>query len=168
MRALRSIAAAAVTAAALVSAPVQAKEFVVVESPEIFAAYQVICLANPGNLDAQIATAKAAPYGFTLAETSDDGLQRFENDRLFAAMRKDAKNHFCMVGGRLAEGTSLETGSAGGTKALDQKGERMSTTSTMIMWSDIKVKPVTIYMYTHTVKGSITIGSFLTGVQQGQ
>ena len=168
MRTLRSTAAAALAAAAFVSVPVQAKELVVVESPEIFAAYQVVCLANSGNLDGQIATAKAAPYGFTLAETSDDGSQRFENPRLFAAMRKDAKNHFCMVGGRLAEGTTLEAGSAAGAKTLDQKGARMSTTSTMVMWSDVKVKPITIYMYTHTVKGPITIGSFLTGVQQGQ
>jgi hypothetical protein len=168
MRALRSIAAAALTAAALVSAPVQAKELTVVEAPEIFAAYQAICLANPGNLDAQIAAAKAAPYGFTLAETSEDGSQRYDNSRLFAAMRKDAKNHFCMVGGRLADGTPLETGAAAGAKTLDQKGARMSTTSTMIMWSDIKVKPVTIYMYTHTVRGPITVGSFLSGVQQGQ
>lgn len=168
MRALRSIAAAALAAAALASVQVQAKELAVVESPEIFAAYQVICLANPVDLDAQIAAAKGAPYGFTLAETSEDGSQRFENDRLFAAMRKDAKNHFCVVGGRLAEGTSLETGSAAGTAVLDKKGARMSTTETMVMWSDVAVKPVTIYMYTHTVKGSITIGSFLTGVQQGQ
>ncbi len=166
--ALRSTAAAALAAAALVSAPVQAKDFVVVESPEIFAAYQAICLANPGNLDAQIATAKAAPYGFTLAETSDDGSQRFENDRLFAAMRKDAKNHFCMVGGRLAEGTSLETGSAAGASVLDKKGARMTSSATMVMWSDVAVKPITIYMYTHTVQGPITIGSFLTGVQQGK
>lgn len=160
--------AAALAAATLISVPAQAKELAVVESPEIFAAYQAICLANPNDLDGQIATAKAAPYGFTLAEASEDGSQRFENPRLFAAMRKDEKNHFCMVGGRLAEGTSLETGAAAGAKALDQKGARMSTTPTMIMWSDIKVKPITIYMYTHTVKGPITIGSFLTGVQQGK
>lgn len=38
-----------------------------VKPTEIFAAYQVICLANPGDLDAQIAAAKAAPYNFTLA-----------------------------------------------------------------------------------------------------
>lgn len=168
MRTLRSTAAAALAAAAFVSVPVQAKELVVVESPEIFAAYQVVCLANSGNLDGQIATAKAAPYGFTLAETSEDGSQRFENPRLFAAMRKDAKNHFCMVGGRLAEGTSLETGAAAGAKTLDQKGARVTTTSTMVIWSDVKIKPITIYMYTHTLASGLTIGSFLTGVSQGQ
>jgi hypothetical protein len=168
MRALRSIAAAALTAAALVAAPVQAKDLTVVESPEIFAAYQAICLANPSNLDAQIATAKSAPYNFVLAESGADGSQRFDNPRLFTAMRKDAKNHFCMVGGRLADGTTLETGSAAGTAELDKKGARMSTTATMIMWSDVAVKPVTIYMYTHTVRGQITVGSFLTGVSQGQ
>ena len=168
MRALRSIAAAALAAAAFVSVPAQAKELVVVESPEIFAAYQAICLANPGDLDGQIATAKAAPYGFTLVETSEDGSQRFENPRLFAAMRKDAKNHFCMVGGRLAEGTSLETGATAGAKTLDQKGARVTTTSTMVIWSDVKIKPITIYMYTHTLASGLTIGSFLTGVSQGQ
>lgn len=166
--ALRSIAAAALAAAALVAVPAQAKDMVVVESPEVFAAYQAICLANPGDLDAQIATAKAAPYNFVLADTAADGSQRYENPRLFAAMRKDAKNHFCMVGGRFADGTSLETGAAAGAAVLDQKGARMTTTDKMIMWSDIKVKPVTIYMYTHTVQGPITVGSFLTGVSQSQ
>jgi hypothetical protein len=168
MRALRSIAAAALAAAAFTSAPVQAKDFVVVEPAEIFAAYQVICLAKPSDLDAQIAAAKAAPYSMALAETSEDGSQRFDNDRLFAAMRKDAKNHFCMVGGRLADGTTIQTGAAAGAAVLDKKGARLSSTDTMVMWSDTAVKPVTIYMYTHTVKGPITIGSFLSGVSQGQ
>ena len=115
---LRSIAAAALAAGALVSVPAQAKELAVVKPTEIFAAYQVICLANPGDLDAQIAAAKAAPYNFTLAETSEDGSQRFDNPRMFAAMRKDAKNHFCMVGGRLAEGTSIDAASAAGASVL--------------------------------------------------
>jgi hypothetical protein len=168
MRALRSIAAAALAAAAFVSAPVQAKDFVVVEPAEIFAAYQVVCLAKPGDIDAQIAAAKAAPFGMVLAETSEDGSQRFDNDRLFAAMRKDAKNHFCMVGGRLADGTTLETGAAAGASVLDKKGARMTSNATMVIWSDVAVKPVTIYMYTHTVKGPVTIGSFLSGVSQGQ
>ena len=168
MRALRSIAAAALAAAALSSAPVQAKTLAVAEPAEIFAAYQVICLANPGNVDAQIAAAKAAPYNFTLAETTADGSMRFEGERLFAAMRKDDKNLFCMVGGRLAEGTTLETASAAGAAVLDTKGARMTSTATMILWSDVKVKPTTIYMYTHTVQGPITIGSFLTGVNQNK
>lgn len=168
MRALRTIAAAALGAAALVSAPAQAKELVVVDSAEVFAAYQVICLANLDNLDAQTAAAQAAPYGFTLVETTADGSLRFENPRLFAAMRKDEKNHFCMVGGRLPEGTTLEAASAAGGKELDKKAPRMSTSDTMVMWSDVKVKPVTIYMYTHTVAPGVTVGSFLTGVSLKQ
>jgi hypothetical protein len=125
---LRSIAAAALAVGALVSVPAQAKELAVVKPSEIFAAYQVICLANPGDLDAQIAAAKAAPYNFTLAETSEDGSQRFDNPRMFAAMRKDAKNHFCMVGGRLAEGTSIDAASAAGASVLDKKGARVAAT----------------------------------------
>ena len=38
----------------------------------------------------------------------------------------------------------------------------------MVMWSDIKVKPTTIYMYTQTVRGPIIVGSFLTGISQEQ
>ena len=165
---LRSIAAAALAVGALVSVPAQAKELAVVKPTEIFAAYQVICLANPGDLDAQIAAAKAAPYNFTLAETSEDGSQRFDNPRMFAAMRKDAKNHFCMVGGRLAEGTSIDAASAAGASVLDKKGARVAATGEMVMWSDIKVKPTTIYMYTQTVRGPIIVGSFLTGISQEQ
>ena len=168
MRALRSIAVAALAAAALVSAPVQAKDLVVVEAPEIFAAYQVICLANPDNLDAQIAAAKAAPFGFVLAETSADGSQRFETKQLFAAMRKDEKYHLCMVGGRLADGTTIETASAVGAPVLDKKGARLASNAQMVIWSDTTVKPVTIYMYSHTVAGPVTVGSFLTGVSKGQ
>lgn len=87
---------------------------------------------------------------------------------MFAAMRKDAKNHFCMVGGRLAEGTSIDAASAAGASVLDKKGARVAATGEMVMWSDIKVKPTTIYMYTQTVRGPIIVGSFLTGISQEQ
>lgn len=166
--AFRSVAAAAFAAAALVSVPAQGKELVVVESAEIFAAYQVICLANPGNLNAQVAAAKAAPYNFSLIETTADGSMRYENPRLFVAMRKDAKNHFCMVGGRLPDGTKLEAGAAVGAPVLDKLAPRMLTNEQMVMWSDVKAKPVLLYMYSHTVASGITVGSFLTGVSQDQ
>lgn len=130
---------------------------------DVFTAYQAICLANPGDLDKQIATAKAAPFNYELKETSADGSMRFENGQTFVAMRRNAQYHFCMAGGRMDSTVTRESIEAVGSPVLDKLGRHMTDPRGNTVWVD-PAKPGSILMYSQIDKGPIRISSWLSGV----
>ena len=165
--ALRTIAiAAGLSLAAASPALAQNAPFPVIPNSEVFSAYQAICLAQPSDTAAQIAAATAAPYGMTLVETAEDGSKRFKNDRMFAAMLKSKEYQFCMVAGNIGSDATVQSASALAEPVLSRKGQRVAESETQVIWSDVNVKPVTIYMYMHSNVDGTVIGSYLTGVEQ--
>ncbi len=130
---------------------------------EVFTAYQAICLAQPGDLDKQIATATAAPFNYVLKETTADGSMRFENGKTFVAVRRNAQYHFCMAGGRMDPTVSRGSIEAVSLPVLDKLGSRSTDQRGNTVWVD-PAKPGSILMYSQIDQGPIRISSWLSGV----
>ncbi len=164
---MRSLLPTLLAAAAVLSfagpAAAQQTALPITSPQDVFTAYQAVCLANPGDLDKQVATAKAAPFNYVLKETSADGSMRFENGQTFVAMRRNAQYHFCMAGGRMDPTVTRESIEAVGNAALDKLGSRMTDPRGNTVWVD-PAKPGSILMYSQIDKGPIRISSWLSGV----
>jgi hypothetical protein len=164
---VRSLLPSLLTAAAALalSGPAAAQQTAlpVIQPDEVFTAYRAICLANPGDLDKQVATAKAAPFNYVLKETTADGSMRFENGKTFVAMRRNAQYHFCMTGGRMDPTVTRESIEAVGNAELDKLGSRNTDQRGNTVWVD-PAKPGSILMYSQIDKGPTRISSWLSGV----
>lgn len=164
---MRSLLPTLLAAAAVLSfagpAAAQQTALPITTPQEVFTAYQAVCLAQPGDLDKQIATAKAAPFNYVLKETSADGSMRFENGRTFVAMRRNATHHFCMAGGRMEPASSRESIEEIALPVLGKLGSRNIDRRGNTVWAD-PAKPGEIFMYSQADKGPIRISSWLTGV----
>ena len=158
----RILIAAALAAVTLSPGFALAKTFPVSTPEDVFSAYKAICLANPDDTAAQIATAKSAPYAMTLSR-EEGGDKTFENERMFAATKDEDGRRFCMVSGRLADGTSIEEPGALVDKVLPASVTRIGASENRISWADPQAKPMRIFMYMQQDRNGQLIGSFMTG-----
>ncbi|MFN3517006.1 MAG: hypothetical protein ACK4YM_07585 [Novosphingobium sp.] len=168
---MRSLLPALLAAAAvqILAGPAAAQrtELPITSPQEVFTAYQAVCLANPGDLDKQIATAKVAPFGYVLQETSADGSMRFENGQTFVAMRRNAKYHFCMAGGRTDPTVTRASIEAVSLPVLDKLGIRTTDQRGNTVWFD-PAKPDLTLMYRQIDLGPIRMIARFSGMTAEQ
>lgn len=140
----------------------------IVKPGEIFAVFQTVCIAQPGDGAKQVAAAKAAPYDLKVTDASPDGSVQLDNGRIVVGIGKEGSLDLCMVSGRTDQSLSRKAMEDISAPVLDKLGTRKTDPQGNILWLDKPVEPETIYMYSQIDDGPIRVSSWLTGVMQGK
>lgn len=166
---MKHLLPAALALSALVSGPALAQQPKLLETTslgEIFAAYQAICVAHTGDAKAQAKAAQAAPFAMTPDGGSADGTVKFINARMFANVLDDGQKRYCMVTGRVAEGTTLAQGVALADPVLGKLGSPMPMQDKGHAWTKLDDTKVTAYLHMqHDVPGQ-RVASYMLGVEE--
>ncbi len=109
MRALiKGSVAALVTALTAAALPAAASDIgPEVSMGEILDTYKAVCVAHPGDADAQIAAVKALPGPFDEVEPTDDGTRNFKNGRVMVRVLDNDSVSYCGALGYVAPKTKM-------------------------------------------------------------
>lgn len=164
---MKHLLSAAAALCALIAAPAaaQQKPLETTSLPEIFAAYQAICVAHTGDSKAQAKAAQAAPYAMTPDGSSPDGTFKFINAKMFANVLDDGQKRYCMVTGRVADNTTLAQGVTLADPVLSKLGSAWPMEGKGHAWTKLDGTKVTAYLHMqHDVPGQ-RVASYMLGVE---
>lgn len=154
-------AIAVLAACGFAAGPAQAGDGTLVPLSEIFSAYQAICYAHAGDPKAQVAVATAAPYGFKLDGTDDDGTARYESARLSVRILDGSDRKYCLVMGNVSADTKPADGAREAKAVL---GDPATSEDNTVLWMDTVSTKNVIHMFMAGTTGDgKTVAAYATG-----
>ena len=125
-------------------------------------AYQDICLSHVGDLAAQVAAAKAAPYNMAIARGEGSNVI-YDNARMFAALKDEDGRQYCMIGTHIAD-TDAKAAAAQLEKSFPVDVVRIRDRPGEYGWAIPDLKPLTLYTYAQESREGILTASYMVGV----